>query len=160
MEAVSRNNRMIRRVKPYLFVLPMTALALLFVYYPFVKTVLYSLDPADNAQIDAITGCFACAEARGKVQHGSAWWFSDTKKGMEEHLKNLASMSVLANFIGMVTDSRSFLSYTRHEYFRRILCSLLGDWIENGEYPADIAAVGSAVRDICYNNAMRYFGAE
>ncbi|MCR4772579.1 MAG: glucuronate isomerase [Oscillospiraceae bacterium] len=124
------------------------------------KTVLYSLDPADNAQIDAITGCFACAEARGKVQHGSAWWFSDTKKGMEEHLKNLASMSVLANFIGMVTDSRSFLSYTRHEYFRRILCSLLGDWIENGEYPADIAAVGSAVRDICYNNAMRYFGAE
>ncbi|MBP5167062.1 MAG: glucuronate isomerase [Oscillospiraceae bacterium] len=124
------------------------------------KTVLYSLDPADNAQIDSIIGCFQSPEARGKLQHGSAWWFNDTKKGMEEQIKSLASMSVLANFIGMVTDSRSFLSYTRHEYFRRVLCSVLGDWMERGEYPADMDAAGAIVRDICFNNAIKYFEAE
>ncbi|MBO4330967.1 MAG: glucuronate isomerase [Oscillospiraceae bacterium] len=124
------------------------------------KTVLYSLDPADNAQIDSIIGCFQGPEAKGKLQHGSAWWFSDTKRGMEEQIRSLASMSVLADFIGMVTDSRSFLSYARHEYFRRILCGVLGEWIERGEYPADIGTVGAMVRDICYSNAARYFEAE
>ena len=121
------------------------------------KTVLYSLNPADNAWIDSLTGAFQGTEAAGKVQHGSAWWFNDHKAGMTEQLVSLANMGILGNFIGMLTDSRSLLSYARHEYFRRILCSLLGSWMENGEYPADFALVGGLVQDICYNNAKRYF---
>ena len=121
------------------------------------KTVLYSLNPADNAWIDSLTGAFQGTEAAGKVQHGSAWWFNDHKAGMTEQMVSLANMGILSNFIGMLTDSRSLLSYARHEYFRRILCSLLGSWMENGEYPADFALVGGLVQDICYNNAKRYF---
>ena len=121
------------------------------------KTVLYSLNPADNAWIDSLIGAFQGTEAAGKVQHGSAWWFNDHKTGMTEQMVSLANMGILGNFIGMLTDSRSLLSYARHEYFRRILCSLLGSWMENGEYPADFALVGGLVQDICYNNAKRYF---
>ena len=121
------------------------------------KTVLYSLNPQDNQLLDTILGCFQGTEASGKLQHGAAWWFNDTKSGMEEQIKSLANLSVLGNFIGMLTDSRSFLSYTRHEYFRRILCNMFGEWVENGEYPNDEEQLGEMVRDICYNNAERYF---
>ncbi|MBR7132822.1 MAG: glucuronate isomerase [Clostridia bacterium] len=124
------------------------------------KTVLYSLNPNDNELLDTILGCFQGTEVAGKIQHGSAWWFSDTKSGMEAQLKSLANLSLLGNFIGMLTDSRSFLSYTRHEYFRRILCNLIGEWVENGEYPDDETTLESLVKDICYNNAARFFGIE
>ncbi len=122
------------------------------------KTVLYSLNPADNEWIGTLLGAFQSDIIPGKIQHGSAWWFNDTKSGMEAQMKSLANLGILGNFVGMLTDSRSFLSYARHEYFRRILCSILGEWIEDGEYPADIPFVGSLVRDICTNNAKRYFG--
>ena len=121
------------------------------------KTVLYSLNPADNAWIDTLLGAFQSDEIPGKIQHGSAWWFNDHKAGMTEQLTSLANLGVLGNFIGMLTDSRSFLSYARHEYFRRILCSLIGRWVENGEYPADWETLGALVQDICGNNAKRYF---
>ena len=122
------------------------------------KTIIYSLNPHDNELIDTIIGAFQGTEIAGKIQHGSAWWFSDTKSGMEAQLKSLANLSILGNFVGMLTDSRSFLSYTRHEYFRRILCSLIGEWVENGEYPDDDAQLEEIVRGICYNNAEKYFG--
>ena len=121
------------------------------------KTVLYSLNPADNAWLDTLLGAFQSAEIPGKIQHGSAWWFNDHKAGMTEQLTSLANLSVLGNFIGMLTDSRSFLSYARHEYFRRILCALIGRWVESGEYPADMKTLGALVQDICCNNAKRYF---
>lgn len=122
------------------------------------KTILYSLNPNDNAAIGTIIGCFQDAGAAGKIQHGSAWWFNDHKTGMTEQMTSLANLGLLGNFIGMLTDSRSFLSYTRHEYFRRILCELIGSWVENGEYPADMKRLGRMVQDISYNNAVRYFG--
>lgn len=122
------------------------------------KTVLYSLDPTQNALIDTVIGCFQGKDAIGKIQHGAAWWFNDTKAGMEAQLRSLAELSLLGNFIGMLTDSRSFLSYTRHEYFRRILCDLIGKWVEDGEYPQDEKNLGRLVGDICYGNAVRYFG--
>ena len=121
------------------------------------KTILYSLNPQDNELLGTILGCFQGTLVPGKIQHGSAWWFNDTKSGMETQLKSLANLSLLGNFIGMLTDSRSFLSYTRHEYFRRILCNLIGEWAENGEYPNDEKTLGKIVEDICYNNAERYF---
>ena len=124
------------------------------------RTIIYSLNPDDNAQIDAILGCFQSPEIPGKMQHGSAWWFNDSKTGIIAQMTSLANHSVLANFIGMLTDSRSFLSYTRHEYFRRILCNMLGQWVENGEYPADMETLGKMVEDISYNNAVTYFGFE
>lgn len=124
------------------------------------KTIIYSLNPHDNEMIDTVIGAFQGTEVAGKIQHGSAWWFSDTKSGMEAQLKSLANLSLLGNFVGMLTDSRSFLSYTRHEYFRRILCNVLGTWVENGEYPADMETLGQIVQDICYNNAAKYFGIE
>lgn len=124
------------------------------------KTILYSLNPNDNAAIGTIIGCFQDADAAGKIQHGSAWWFNDHKAGMTEQMTSLANLGLLGNFIGMLTDSRSFLSYTRHEYFRRILCELIGGWVENGEYPADMKRLGRMVQDISYNNAVRYFGFE
>ena len=122
------------------------------------RTILYSLNPADNQWIDTLLGAFQDSSIPGKIQHGSAWWFNDNKVGMQEQLTSLANLGILGNFIGMLTDSRSFLSYTRHEYFRRILCNLIGTWIENGEYPCDIETAGALVQDICYNNAARYFG--
>ncbi len=121
------------------------------------KTILYSLNPADNAFLDTLIGSFQGPEAPGKIQHGSAWWFNDTKTGIKDHLTSLAHLGILGNFVGMLTDSRSFLSYTRHEYFRRILCDLLGSWVERGEYPADNALLGGLVEDICCRNAKRYF---
>lgn len=122
------------------------------------RTILYSLNPADNQWIDTLLGAFQDSSIPGKIQHGSAWWFNDNKVGMQEQMTSLANLGILGNFIGMLTDSRSFLSYTRHEYFRRILCNLIGNWIENGEYPCDIETAGALVQDICYNNAARYFG--
>ena len=122
------------------------------------KTILYSLNPTDNAAIGTIIGCFQSEEARGKIQQGSAWWFNDNKQGMIEQMTSLANLGLLGNFIGMLTDSRSFLSYTRHEYFRRIMCNLIGGWVENGECPADEKVLGRMVQDISYNNAVRYFG--
>lgn len=124
------------------------------------KTILYSLDSADNTFLDTILGAFQGTEIPGKIQHGSAWWFNDNKQGMRDQMISLANLGILGNFVGMLTDSRSFLSYTRHEYFRRILCDLIGSWVENGEYPDDMAALGGLVQDICYNNAKRYFNLE
>ena len=121
------------------------------------KTILYSLNPADNAAIGTIMGCFQDSTAIGKIQQGSAWWFNDHKPGMIEQMTSLASLGLLGNFIGMLTDSRSFLSYTRHEYFRRIMCELIGGWVENGEYPADWKALERIVKGISYNNTVRYF---
>lgn len=122
------------------------------------KVILYSLNPGDNALLDTIIGSFQGTEVAGKIQHGAAWWFNDTKTGMEEQMTSLANLSILGNFIGMLTDSRSFLSYTRHEYFRRILCNLLGTWVENGEYPCDMDGLKKIAADISYYNAKRYFG--
>lgn len=121
------------------------------------KTILYSLDSSDNSFLDSLIGSFQDTEAVGKLQHGSAWWFNDNLQGMRDQLISLANLSLLGNFVGMLTDSRSFLSYTRHEYFRRILCALIGEWVENGEYPADMEQLGEIVTDICHNNAARYF---
>lgn len=121
------------------------------------KTILYSLNPADNASIGTIMGCFQDSTAVGKIQQGSAWWFNDHKTGMIEQMTSLANLGLLGNFIGMLTDSRSFLSYTRHEYFRRIACELIGGWVENGEYPADDKALEKIIKGISYNNAVRYF---
>ena len=122
------------------------------------KTILYSLDPGDNAFLDTLIGAFQGTEAAGKLQHGSAWWFNDNKRGMEDQLISLANLSLLGNFVGMLTDSRSFLSYTRHEYFRRILCALIGKWVEEGEYPNDPDTLKALVQDICFYNAKHYFG--
>ena len=122
------------------------------------KTILYSLNPNDNEAIGTILGCFQDSTAVSKIQHGSAWWFNDHKIGMERQLMSLASLGNLSGFVGMLTDSRSFLSYTRHEYFRRILCNLIGQWVEDGEFPYDEDILRDIVKDISYNNAVRYFG--
>lgn len=121
------------------------------------KTIIYSLNPADNAAIGTVIGCFQDSTAVGKIQQGSAWWFNDNKTGMIDQMTSLANLGLLSNFIGMLTDSRSFLSYTRHEYFRRILCNMLGTWVENGEYPADLDFLGRMVEDVSYNNTKNYF---
>lgn len=122
------------------------------------KTILYSLNPADNQWIDTLIGAFQGPQIAGRIQHGSAWWFNDNKKGMFDQIESLANLSLLGNFVGMLTDSRSFLSYARHEYFRRILCEFIGNLVENGEYPDDIDVTGKIVCDISYNNAKKYFG--
>ena len=122
------------------------------------KTILYSLNPADNEQLVTLIGCFQSDEIPGKIQHGSAWWFNDTKSGMEAQMRSLANLGLLGNFVGMLTDSRSFLSYARHDYFRRILCNMIGNWVENGEYPNDETALKKIVEGVCYKNAARYFG--
>lgn len=121
------------------------------------RTVIYSLNPIDNQVIGTIIGCFQDSSAVAKIQQGSAWWFNDNKTGMIEQMTSLANLGNLSGFVGMLTDSRSFLSYTRHEYFRRILCNLLGGWVENGEFPADMDVLGEIVTDISYDNAKRYF---
>jgi glucuronate isomerase len=122
------------------------------------KTILYNLNPRDNEMIATMAGNFQDGRTPGKMQFGSAWWFLDQKDGMEHQMEVLSNMGLLARFIGMITDSRSFLSYTRHEYFRRILCNLLGRDMANGLMPDDIKLVGAMVKDIGYNNAARYFG--
>lgn len=124
------------------------------------KTIIYSLDPSDNAFIDTLIGAFQGTEIALKIQHGSAWWFNDNKEGMREQLLSLANLSILGKFVGMLTDSRSFLSYTRHEYFRRILCDLIGTLVENGEYPSDSSQLEEIIKGICYLNAKNYFGLE
>ncbi len=121
------------------------------------KTILYSLNPADNELLGAMLGCFQSDELPGKIQHGSAWWFNDTKSGMEAQMTSLANLGILGNFVGMLTDSRSFLSYARHDYFRRILCNLIGGWVENGEYPNQDKSLKKIVEGISYYNAARYF---
>ena len=121
------------------------------------KTILYSLNPADNQMIGSIVGCFQNSDAIVKVQQGSAWWFNDNRVEMKKQLISFANLSSLAGFVGMLTDSRSFLSYTRHEYFRRILCNLIGDFVENGEYPDNDKLLSEIISDISYNNAKRYF---
>lgn len=122
------------------------------------KTILYSLNPNDNESIGSILGCFQDSSAVAKIQQGSAWWFNDNKIGMEAQIKSLASLGNLSGFVGMLTDSRSFLSYTRHEYFRRILCDIIGGWVDNGEFPYDEDILAEIVKGISYNNAVKYFG--
>ncbi len=121
------------------------------------KTIIYNLNPADNEVIATMIGNFQDGSIAGKIQFGSGWWFLDQKDGMEKQINALSTLGLLSRFVGMLTDSRSFLSYPRHEYFRRILCNLLGKDIENGELPNDIDFIGSMVEDICYNNAKNYF---
>ena len=122
------------------------------------KTILYSLNPNDDEVIGTIIGCFQNSDTVGKIQQGSAWWFNDNKTGMMKQMTSLANLGLLGNFLGMLTDSRSFLSYPRHEYFRRILCELIGGWVENGEYPKDMKTLEKIIKGISYNNAVRYFG--
>ena len=121
------------------------------------KTILYCLNPRDNEVLGTIIGCFQGGGIPGKLQFGSGWWFNDQKDGMIRQMTALANLGLLSRFVGMLTDSRSFTSYTRHEYFRRILCNLIGEWVENGEAPDDIKLLGGMVEDICYNNAAEYF---
>lgn len=122
------------------------------------KTILYSLNPRDNETLATIMGCFQGTEAPGKIQLGSGWWFNDQKDGMEKQMIALANVGLLRRFVGMLTDSRSFLSYARHEYFRRIMCNLIGQWAENGEVDADMDMLGAMVQEISYTNAKNYFG--
>ncbi|MFU0782647.1 MAG: glucuronate isomerase [Thermoanaerobacterium thermosaccharolyticum] len=122
------------------------------------KVILYTLNPKDNYVLAALMGSFQGEGIPGKMQFGSAWWFNDNIDGMTEQMKTLANVGLLSKFVGMVTDSRSFLSYPRHEYFRRILCNLIGEWAEKGEVPDDIDLLGKIVQDISFNNAVNYFG--
>ncbi len=123
------------------------------------RTILYSINPTDDAAVAALCGCFETSgDGKPAVIQGSAWWFNDNLEGMRRQMVSLASLSSFGQFLGMLTDSRSFVSYTRHEYFRRILCDLIGKWVENGEYPADVDALAQLVADICYNNTKSYFG--
>ena len=122
------------------------------------KTILYNLNPADNEVFAAMIGNFNDGAVKGKIQYGSGWWFLDQKDGIIKQLNALSNMGLISCFIGMLTDSRSFLSYPRHEYFRRILCNLFGEEIKNGELPEDIALVGGIIKDICYTNSKEYFG--
>ena len=122
------------------------------------KTVLYSLNPNDNAALVSVMGAFQTGEAKGKLQHGSAWWFNDHEGGMRAQLQTLAAEGHLATFIGMLTDSRSFLSYARHEYFRRILCDLVGTWVEADKFPDIETLLREIIEGICYKNAKEYFG--
>lgn len=121
------------------------------------KTILYCLNPRDNEVLGTIIGCFQGGGIPGKLQFGSGWWFNDQKDGMIRQMVALANLGLLSRFVGMLTDSRSFASYTRHEYFRRILCNLIGEWVENGEVPCDMKLLGGMVQDISYNNAVNYF---
>ena len=122
------------------------------------KTVLFTLNPKDNYVLGTMLGNFQNSDAESKIQFGSAWWFNDNIDGMREQMKALGNLGALGKFVGMVTDSRSFLSYPRHEYFRRIMCGLLGDMVENGLYPYDEKAICKIAEDISYNNAAKYFG--
>ena len=120
------------------------------------RTILYTLNPADNDKLAAVAGCFQDDSAAGKIQFGSAWWFNDHYEGMKLQMKTLASIGVLSRFVGMLTDSRSFLSYPRHEYFRRILCEVVGEWIDKGMALADYENIGPMIQDICFNNVWAY----
>lgn len=121
------------------------------------KTILYCLNPRDNEMLGTMIGNFQGSGIAGKIQFGSGWWFNDQKDGMQRQMEQLSQLGLLSQFVGMLTDSRSFLSYTRHEYFRRILCDMIGRWVENGEVPGDLTRLGHMIQDICYRNAARYF---
>ena len=121
------------------------------------KTILYVLNPKDNYVIGTMIGNFQSAPIQGKIQFGSGWWFNDQRDGMEAQMQALANLGMISNFVGMLTDSRSFVSYPRHEYFRRIMCNLIGKWVEEGEYPEDYTALERIVQGIAYYNAKRYF---
>lgn len=121
------------------------------------KMILYSLNPNDNTALVSIAGCFEGGGIVGRVQHGSAWWFNDNRTGMRNQMIELANNGMLGCFVGMLTDSRSFLSYTRHEYFRRILCELIGEWVESGQYPEDKKQLKKIVEDICFHNTNAFF---
>ncbi len=121
------------------------------------KTILYTLNPKDNYVLGTMLGCFQAAPTAGKIQFGSGWWFNDQRDGMEAQMQALANLGMLSAFVGMLTDSRSFVSYPRHEYFRRILCNLIGKWVDEGEYPADYAQLEKIVKGIAYENAKSYF---
>jgi glucuronate isomerase len=121
------------------------------------KTILFNMNPKENGTLASMVGNFQDGSIPGKIQYGPAWWFLDTKIGMTDQINVLSDMGMLSKFVGMVTDSRSFLSYPRHEYFRRILCNILGEEIEKGEIPNDLELIGNIVKDICYNNAKNYF---
>jgi glucuronate isomerase len=122
------------------------------------KTIIYNLNPADNEVFASMIGNFNEGDIRGKIQHGSGWWFLDQKDGMEKQINALSNMGLISAFVGMLTDSRSFLSFPRHEYFRRILCNLFGKEMKDGELPQDFDHLGGIIQDICYYNAARYFG--
>ncbi len=124
------------------------------------KTILYSLNPKDNYVLATMIGNFQGGGIPSKIQFGSGWWFNDQRDGMELQLKTLGNLGILSKFVGMLTDSRSFLSFTRHEYFRRILCNLIGNWVENGEFPEDYEALEKIIKGICFDNAENYFGIE
>jgi len=124
------------------------------------KTILYCLNPRDNEVLATMIGNFQGDGIPGKMQFGSGWWFNDQKDGMERQMTQLAQLGLLSRFVGMLTDSRSFLSYTRHEYFRRILCRMIGRWVADGEAPADLKLLGPMVQNICFDNARNYFGIE
>ena len=121
------------------------------------KTILYTLNPKDNYVLGTMLGNFQGGGIAGKIQFGSGWWFNDQRDGMESQMRALSNLGMISRFVGMLTDSRSFVSYTRHEYFRRILCNLLGTWVENGEYPCDMETLKKIAADICYYNAKNYF---
>jgi len=121
------------------------------------KTIVYNLNPRDNAILAAACGSFQDAPQRGKIQFGSGWWFNDTLQGMEEQINTLSSIGLLSNFVGMLTDSRSFLSFPRHEYFRRLLCQIIGQDVDNGKLPKDEQLLRNMVGNICYHNAQSYF---
>ena len=124
------------------------------------KTILYNINPKDNEVLATMIGNFQDGSMPGKIQYGSGWWFLDQKDGMEKQIEALSNMGLLSRFVGMLTDSRSFLSYPRHEYFRRILCNILGNDVENGLLPNDMALLGQMVENICFNNAREYFAVD
>ncbi len=124
------------------------------------KSILYNINPVDNELFATMIGNYQDGSSAGKMQFGSGWWFLDQKDGMEKQMNALSALGLLSRFVGMLTDSRSFLSYPRHEYFRRILCNLIGNDVENGEIPADMELLGQMIENICYNNAVEYFGFE
>jgi glucuronate isomerase len=121
------------------------------------KTIIFNLNPKMNTEIMTLVGCFQDSSAKGKIQYGPAWWFLDNKVGMENHLKDMTATGHIATFVGMLTDSRSLLSYPRHHYFRRILCNYLGGLVESGEITEDIDLIGNVIKDIAYNNSIKYF---
>ncbi|HYG39574.1 MAG TPA: glucuronate isomerase, partial [Cytophagales bacterium] len=121
------------------------------------KTVLYNLNPADNEVFATMAGNFNDGSVKGKIQYGAAWWYLDQKEGMEKQMNTLSNVGLISTFIGMLTDSRSFLSYSRHEYFRRILCNLFGEEMNKGLLPDDEKWVGEIIQNICYYNAKNYF---
>jgi glucuronate isomerase len=122
------------------------------------KTILYNLNPRDNEVMASMIGNFQDGSVAGKMQFGAAWWFLDQRDGIQKQIEALSQLGILSQFIGMLTDSRSFLSYPRHEYFRRLLCNILGREMEQGLIPNDLQFIGGIIRDICYNNAKKYFG--